>query len=293
MGLTAIFSAIYVVFFKPPTSAFDLVAVALAALYVANFVLTFAGLRLGMLTPTWSLAVEEQFYTIWPLALSYLLRLKRKKILAIAAGLVVFGALLRAFMHYEGGRLMSWPLYAGSRHILFARADGLMCGAIVAMAASWGWLSEKFPKRFLVAAASASAVTLGMMLLFGPDDDKSLVYSTYVCASVLTGALIAGLVTAPPAWLSAILAWGPLVWIGKISYGLYLYHMPVFSLMPATPPSYLPAAVGPFAVYAFAFALTFAIATASYYLVEKRFLDLRHKLGAPRSAPQPELVLSR
>ena len=284
MALLLFGSLVYVLFFETSGSRFDLLAIGISALYISNFALIFAGLRLGMLTPTWSLSVEEQFYSLWPITLTFLLRLERRHIFKIVLAGAFGAAVLRAILFAESRRLYSWPLFGSANHFLLARADGLMLGALVAMAASWGWLPDarSHEKRWKI-AAWASALGLAALLAFGPNDyGPSVFYFVYSATGVLTALLLAALLMAPPAALLAILKWPPLVWMGKISYGLYLFHMPVYALMPSSGPSFLSPAAGSYFLFAVAVAISFCVAGASYYAIERRCLDLRHLIGRPR-----------
>jgi peptidoglycan/LPS O-acetylase OafA/YrhL len=285
--LVLIASVIYVLLLKPDSVNFGLGVIALSGLYVSNFALMFEGVSLGMLTATWSLAVEEQFYTIWPLALIALRRLPRRVLL----GLVIAGAIASA-----GFRLWCFLAAEAGPGVMFgtislpARADGLLVGAAVAIMVT----SDMLPKsarglsalRWISGLAGLSLVS---MLLLVTSVGPSLYYGTYALAGILTATLIAGLVGAPAAPLTAVLSWRPLAWIGRISYGLYLFHVPVYCLSPE-PSSLLPPSMGVAVVTAGALACTFALAAASFYLVERRFLDLKDRIAGARIAPGPAIV---
>jgi peptidoglycan/LPS O-acetylase OafA/YrhL len=86
--------------------------------------------------------------------------------------------------------------------------------------------------------------------------------------SVLTALVILGLVSPRETVLGRLLSFAPLVWIGQISYGVYLWHFPIFRVMQAF------GLRGPVVLTAGG-ALTFAIAGLSYYVVEKPLLRLK------------------
>jgi peptidoglycan/LPS O-acetylase OafA/YrhL len=281
MILTLIAATIYVRFFRPEGSHFDMFAVAVSALYVSNFALVFAGLRLGMLTPTWSLSVEEQFYSLWPLTLTTMLRRSRKTVVHWTIGLAIGAAILRLVLYIIAWKTLSWPWLGAANHLIFARMDSLLCGALVAMAAAWGGLDRLTARQWRIAAWIAMVV-LAILMVVSEPAGASLFYYGYAVTAVASAVLIAALVVSPPRLVSVVLRSKPFVWTGKISYGLYLYHMPIFVLMPWPSFQFLPHAVAPYAMLAVAIVLSFAVAAVSYYLVERPCLDLKHRFGEPR-----------
>lgn len=284
MVLTLAGCAIYLLLAGPAAGKFDWFAILYAALYVSNFALIFGGLRLGMLTPTWSLSVEEQFYSVWPLIMSRLVRLERRTIVRIIVTMIVGCWILRAILHWAAWKFYSWPLYGSANHLILARCDGLLSGALVAMAAHWGWLARFFRDSWRAqVAAWPSVAVLAAMLIWGPGVKEgglygpAVFYLWYAAASVATAVLIAVLVAAPPKPLLLALRLPPVVGIGKISYGLYLYHVPIYALTSL-------AMLGDQAAVPVALAVVFAVATLSYLLIEKPILGLRGTIGLPRSA---------
>lgn len=284
MVLTLAGSSIYLALAGGRSGDFDWLAILYSALYVSNFALIFGGLRLGMLSPTWSLSVEEQFYSVWPFIISKLVKLPRPSILKIIAAAIVATWILRAILHAAAWKYMYWPYFGAANHLIFARADGLLCGALVAMAATWGLLPD--PARYsiqLKAVAWFCAATLGAILHYGPglQDNglygPSIFYFFYAYVSIAAALLILVLMISPPKPMLTVLRWPPILWTGKVSYGLYIFHLPIFAL---TSVGYF----GRTAAVIVAFAVTFAVAAASYHLIEKKFLSLRATLGLPRAA---------
>jgi peptidoglycan/LPS O-acetylase OafA/YrhL len=249
---------------------FDLTAVGLAAAYISNFVVIVAGDRIGILTQTWSLSIEEQFYSLWPITLLFLLRLtSRKTMIATMLGGAAVAVLLRLIF------FLVWSGQTDDKSLMIAtytlptRADGLLLGAAVAAAYCWGLL-PKGRAASLLTIVSAGAVCW-MLVVVNSIPNPNLYYGTYALVGIATAGLIAGLTTAPPGWVKSAMSWPPLVWTGKISYGLYLYHVPVFALL-AWPLE------RPAVAFVVAFGLTFAAAALSYYGVERRFLAMKHRI---------------
>jgi peptidoglycan/LPS O-acetylase OafA/YrhL len=166
----------------------------------------------------WSLAVEEQFYLVWPLVVFALARLGwgRRAVLRTAVALTLASWGLLAVRSLQSGYLRTdsrmgsilvgaalaavLPLGSAARH----RAGGWLVGAgVVASGALW------------VAAGWPPTVALGLLL---------------PVHAVVTAAILAGIVLAPASAPARALANRPLVLVGKVSYGVYLWHWPVFVL---------------------------------------------------------------
>jgi peptidoglycan/LPS O-acetylase OafA/YrhL len=281
MVLVLLASLLYLGLFRRISGMFDATAVLISALYISNFALIFAGLRLGMLTPTWSLSVEEQFYSIWPLTLAFLLKMGRKKVVVAVISLVALSMFVRVGFYSAYLITGKLPLFGAANHLLFARADGLMLGALVSVVATSGWLPISPDKRLWTAMAWSALLALLGILIFGPIDYGPIVfYGLYGLTGILSALLITALIATPTS-LTTVLRLPPLVWTGKISYGLYLYHLPVFALVPLALRSLYPTELHPWTTAAIAIAVSFGLAAASYYFIEIRFLKLKHRISQP------------
>jgi peptidoglycan/LPS O-acetylase OafA/YrhL len=191
----------------------------LAALtYTANYAEVLRGDFVRGYGPTWSLAVEEHFYVLWPLGLlwvtrRYGLHAALKATLAICvAALLWRGAL--AGLH--------------TRHSLIAigsveRADSLLYGCAAAIAVRLGWR----PGRMIALAAVAAVAIMPIAL-------RHESYATLVLgnAALAVGgaAFVVALDYAPMPWLRRALSLRSLVTIGVLSYGIYLWHGPVMRI---------------------------------------------------------------
>ena len=182
----------------------------------------------------WSLAVEEQFYLFWPLLLWGLLSLAGKR---LTFALVIAGII--------GSSILRWILYepfSDPLRVYYGtdtRASALLIGAAVAFI--WRPWQSKKPAitepnplsktfAFVVGSTSVAGLIWANMhyALFYPNID-SLFRGGMLITSALTALVIVVSVT-PQSVLSKILGIRPLQWIGKRSYGLYLWHWPVFQL---------------------------------------------------------------
>ncbi|WP_100331229.1 acyltransferase family protein [Bacillus xiapuensis] len=205
-----------------------------ALLYVSNWRFVFQELSyFDSMQPSlfmhfWSLAVEEQFYLLWPVIVLSVMRYfpstKKLRFITVFGG--VISALLMAFM-YEPGSDPSRVYYGTD-----TRAFSLLIGAALAIV----WPSRKLSpsvkgkaKLSLDLAGIASlAVLLGMMA-FSDQYDDFLYYGGMVLAS-LAAAIAVAVLAHPSSRLAAAFSWRPLRLIGVRSYGMYLWHFPVIVL---------------------------------------------------------------
>ena len=181
----------------------------------------------------WSLAIEEQFYLIWPVLLLFLFKLGvkskplRRGILIAAAVSVVEMALLYS-PDVDPSRV-----YYGTD----TRAFSLLIGAWLAFVWPASSLTEEsgraLPRETRIAfdgAGIAALVGLMLMVAFANGFSPFLYRGGILLCSVLTAVVIAVIVH-PISVLARGLACKPLVWIGKRSYGMYLWHYPILLLM--------------------------------------------------------------
>lgn len=233
--------------------------------YVSNWFYAFGyGSPLDPLGITWSLAIEEQFYLVWPLTLALLLRsgVRRGWILGMLVFLVALVGVHR-FALASNGATVERMYYATD-----TRADGLLIGCIVGLLLSWG-LVRSAPKIL----ASIGAALLALLVLFVPGDAALYYFGGFTVVALSVGAIIARLMFSPSRLALALLRHPVLVWIGKVSYGLYLWHWTVIDF--TFPEHGRPSIVQ----FVSAVALSFAFTALSFYLIEKRFLALKDRIN--------------
>ncbi len=222
-----------------------------------------------LLRHLWSLAVEEQWYVLWPLALMWLLRRTRsarRRTALVLAGAVA--AYLLAWWVVRGGSTpMGWPV-SGADRINFAylstptRASGLLVGA----AAAFVWRPWRRPELARLPSRPLD-VTLGVALgvlgcaFVAADVTSGLMYP-WVLALTALASVVAIAVVVHPAASGARLLLGNrgIVAVGRRSYGLYLWHWPVFVILGATD--------GRVGVFVVASVVTAVVSEASYRMVE-------------------------
>jgi peptidoglycan/LPS O-acetylase OafA/YrhL len=254
--------------------------------YVANWT-WIIDLPLGVLSHTWSLGSEEQFYLLWPCALLVLLRGgNARRAFAVTLGLAGAGVAWRHALVLAGARLEH--LQRG----LDARGDSLLIGCALSLALAAGL---RVPGRSTFAALLGLCGLTGL-LAFSTFRESYVNYSVSSLAAIAVSLIIAHIVRAPRSPLTRLLTVAPLVAIGRISYGVYLWHYPVFYLfglvtLPGT------AATASWQSAVAAWAISFGAAGVSYAIVERPALVLKrtlHPLGdVPMSPPGPVPPMSR
>ncbi|MCK0113442.1 acyltransferase family protein [Ornithinimicrobium sp. F0845] len=179
----------------------------------------------------WSLAVEEQFYLLWPLALVVVLAVTRtsRQRIGIALGLALGSALLMAVLFSPGQD--STRVYYGTDTHLF----GLMLG--VALAFAWAaphrlGLHTRAWRRWRMPAVLTALVVLVVLMSRLTDAHPWTYRGGILLACVATAVLIAGLLESPSGWRRAM-ELRPLSYLGERSYGIYLWHWPVLMIVAA------------------------------------------------------------
>lgn len=180
-------------------------------LFLSNFI---AGTDIGFLAPTWSLAVEEQYYLIWPLLL---LLVPRRGIVPLLLGLIalnVAGA-MGAF-----GILPFGPLNLGLHIPTYAPIlMGSLVGVMLHHRAGFAGLYR------LAGFTYAPLVWLGLLVLAAALLPRTLGGAHNLLLHVLMCLWLAALVLREDHAMAPALTWAPIARIGQISYGIYLYHL--------------------------------------------------------------------
>jgi peptidoglycan/LPS O-acetylase OafA/YrhL len=240
-------------------------------LYFNDYVQALGQDRSTLVSHSWSLAIEEQFYLLWPFALMLLLRRRSNGVRALGIAVVCIAAWRTALLALGAG---SYTYYAFD-----TRVDQLLIGCALAILA-------RRPGFDRVAAVASCYTILPLLtaaaavLLFRVRIEGVIASVGYSVIGVIFGLFLVQTIMLNRhrawSWLDS----GPVRFIGRLSYPLYLYHQ------------LAPRLVEPFAPHLrwsvqllLTAAVTLGLAMASYYLVERPFLSLKERLSASSTTP--------
>lgn len=255
-------------------------AMLLTACYGANCYWCFP-IGLDILAHTWSLGLEEQFYLLWPFLLTLMLGLRLRRFTMLA--LVVLGILVAAALRFVLWQFGGPIGFHAAKTSLVTRGDSLLAGCLVALLASWSWLPRWRGWWQFIGWSSAAALLV--LCLRAREDAAYFFYGLYTAVAVAGAVLLASLLHAPRGLMQRFLRWPALVGMGRISYGVYLWHFPLLTFVPPVVATLLPP--GRRALYlAFLLqiGLSFGIAALSFYWIEQPFLRLKERFTGNRRA---------
>lgn len=242
--------------------------IAIALTYTANWARALFDADLSSLAHCWTLAIEEQYYLFWPFVVLGLERLtgndaRKWQILLAAAGVL---ALYRWQMvgTYSAGRI-----YFG----LDTHMDGLVVGSALSYFLK-GSAKLKSGTHCLLSYVLAPLAILGVLALmqFVTWRDPWMGRWGFALAAIAGVVIIADLVASPRCLYRKFCSVRPMVYLGRISYGLYLLHFPLYTLLNHHFPENWHHLLVPTKI-----ALSIVVASLSFYLVEMPFLKLKKR----------------
>lgn len=192
-------------------------------LYLTNFYIWHSEQWIGAASHLWSLGVEEQFYLIWP----FVILLTQRRLLIPVSLLVIAGSWVSIYVFYRPGVpfYMMLPTSAGVY---------LATGALATLLAD-RWDLLRAERMFRLLAVIGGLVFALKIIIMHSDLANAKVGSELLIAvtsptgiSIFAAWLILALAANTNSILSAIFAAGPMRYVGKISYGFYVIHLPVF-----------------------------------------------------------------
>lgn len=208
----------------------------------------------------WSLAIEEQFYVFWPLLVAAALALWARRGLTIITGILIAASV--------GCCILMWNVFGSSTDTIYfstqTRAAEILIGAALALALPLGGqrpapLAQSRPLRI---AAPLSLVILLVLWMTTSQSSAWLYNGGFALHALIATIVIAAVVIGGT--LCDHIAWKPLVAAGLVSYGLYLYHWPIFMILTEDR-----VGLGQYGTFVVRMAVTVGIALLSYRFLEQ------------------------
>jgi peptidoglycan/LPS O-acetylase OafA/YrhL len=219
----------------------------------------------------WSLAIEEQFYIVWPFVV---IGCARRSLARACVGMVTGVVLVRLVAAYGFHASAIW-LY----HSTATQLDGLAMGALLAAVASEGGIERS--ARAAGIAVGAGLLAVGALVLvsrssavFGATTTPFAVAASLAFSLTFMGVLL-HVVAWPESRTAAALRMSPLRAAGRISYGLYIVHYPISWALAHPAFSAVPRTLA-LVLYV---ALSIGAALVSWRVVERPFIQLKDRLG--------------
>lgn len=230
-------------------------------------------------THLWSLAVEEQFYLIWPLIVWWA---SRKRLIAICIGAIALASISRVALHLLGA-----DPTAGYT-LLPARVDTLAVGSVIAILArdpaGLAWL-RRSAKPSLIGALAVIVAVMSSLPVFGtlPPRNLQVQFFAYPAVAIVAAAcLVMAMQADSTTRIGRAMSVGALPALGRYSYALYLFHVPIRDVIRNSgigsgqagivAGSRFPLQV---AIIAAGIGVTYVVALVSWNLFEKHFLELK------------------
>ena len=234
-------------------------------LFFANWVSK--GWYLGHL---WSLAVEEHFYLLWP---GLLVAMGTRRGFTIA---IVLCPILAVW------RLIAWKYHIYTTTAIYwgrtdIQLDGLLWGSLFAYAHRY--YRSKYWTMLQKPAVGNAAICLFLVSSQMNHGGYKMGMMLYAAQAFLVPIMLIGTVGNPRSYLSTFLEWKPLKWMGRLSYGMYLWQQ--MFLSPVHDRSLV---LGRLQVWPYNIVCVFLFTVVSYYFLERRLIRVGHRLANPVSA---------
>lgn len=252
--------------------------------YVSNFYFYFQNGFSTQLSHLWSLAVEEQFYLVWP---AIILLCRRCRLPAIFVGGIITAIIFRVMMYDP-------PLHLG-RLLMPGSLDSFSIGALLAYGQLYktNWYDKiRCHQHFLLVTLFILFLLLHIGMQFYYSDFLVLAFYYFVLSVFFFVVIMVVASTNDNAAFSGFILYNPLfIYLGKISYGLYLYHL----IIPGFKELHIPVMLLPYSIeiiFIIRFLLLIIIASVSWWFFEKPILKFKRNFNTQltKAARMPEPV---
>jgi peptidoglycan/LPS O-acetylase OafA/YrhL len=245
-----------------------------ALLYMTDWTRGLGLWHSGLLEHTWSLAIEEQFYLIWPLILLIALSQRRHsyRVAAVIAGTLAAAASADRIYLWASG--MPAVRYSNT---LDVRVDVLMVGCALAIGVASGRLGPESTGAAVARVAAGPCLIAVLVVMMARPFTGGISAIGLPIFAVLAAVVILGTHAGPTTVVARILGTRLLVHIGRISYGLYLWHYPIILVLEPHLAHRVPRPI----MIVLLMTLSLAAAEASFWLWERRFLQIRRRFEPP------------
>jgi len=241
-----------------------------AVFYVANWVHGFSHhLEVGLLDHTWSLSVEEQFYLLWPAVLVLMVRKGfSRKTIAIVVGTGVLASLIDTQLLYRHGSFAPRLAYG-----LDTRGVGLLMGCLLGLAVGWQVIPDRI-RRYAPYTPWLGFLMLAVLFLshryalFAGQSYRQFVEAPPL-VDIATVLIIFGVIYRERSAAARLMSIPLAVWLGRVSYGVYLWHFPIGTVVAS---HHLTMGLGDPGSQLLKVVLTLIVVTLSFYLVEQPIL---------------------
>lgn len=246
----------------------EIEALSSIAFYSSNFTQSFHLYMPSELSHTWTLALEEQFYLLWPslLILAFAVAYRRRR--SAPAMLATLGV---ALIVNDITRILVWRTegYPAAYMLPYCHADGLIIGCMLAFMVQQGYAPTK---RMQTAGwlGFAGLVAFALFWVQGSSANSAF-YGVYTLIAVAAALFISGALVEGGS-LNKFLSWSPLVAVGRVSYGLYLWHAFILTVLIQHT-----LGLGRWPRVAFGLALSVAATFVSWRFVEQPALRLKRR----------------
>ncbi len=240
-----------------------------AFFYVSNYWHAISQSTFHYLGHTWALAIEEQFYLLWPLLLAPFVA-DLRKLTRVLVAIIVCGDLYRMVLFFKFHASDDWLTFTFD-----SRIDHLLVGCLLAVLLKRGALNDFWDlvtSRVWISVATFGLIILSIALNFryGPAYKYAV---GFVVDPLLTAIFLVQVIALPRTWAWGWLNWSATRFLGKISYSVFLFHVFANDLAKHVLLPHRPLII----VTPVAIALAAGMGTLSYYLIEIRFLRLKSR----------------